>query len=1027
MRLGILHLSDAHLQAGGGEFEERARAIKAAVQTRSTDLIAMLVVFSGDIAFSGKAQEYELARVFIDRLFEAIRDLSGITVFGPVIVPGNHDCNFEVEGDVRPQLLSSLPSRFEDLDLNGQTVEQLTNVQADFFDFERDYSKVERNKADRLYYSYSFQHQNKSVLLHCFNTAWVSRLKELQGQLLFPQSIQPVRPQTLPDLVVSVFHHPYAWLEATNGRQFLKFIESFSDIVLTGHEHEGDAYIRDSSSNAHVHYVEGSALQAPGAAEGFNFITADVKKMEYEVLRFLKKDGDSIYAPEPIQTTPFVRNPSLMKQYFENVPEFKKYLCALESAFSHPVKKALEVDDLFVYPDLSARSLLDKQDNMVSSLSVPDFIASHKYVMISGTPMSGKTTLAKKLYRDFQDRFKYVPLLVPSEDIRGHVGNALSAATQRAFREQYPREQLENFRQLDPSRKVLLIDNWNVLKFNKKGKARLLANAKKEFDIVVTLGTDVSWLQELVDLEGSDLADFRLCEIKEFGFRLRSQLITKWHTVGREFDLDEGEITHRISESEHVLDSVIGKSIVPSHPFYILYVLQINELDSQNPVAHGSYGHVYEALLTFRLASVSVKTSDLGGKFTYLSLIAYRLFHAQKKYLTPSDLKELHEEFDKEYALSKSQDTMLRELEEARILGRFGEDVGFLHKYSYYFFVAKYFQKALANNSEDQAIVAHLHIMADMVHDDEYMNILIFYIYLTEDRKLIEYILSNARKIFDEHQPCDLDKDVAFIANLQERHTMELDSQNVQNNKDEYLANKDSADQASKNAEVIVPERKKYDKSLAEVVKSDFAFKTLQVMGQVLRNFPGELRADLKLQLASESYALSLRTLNAFMRIIEGNVENLRIFVERYLLNYRAKPEHEVYKEAYQVIAYIAQAAVYGMIKKTSSAVGLEDLRETYEAVREQAGEFHIPTRLIDLAIRLDHFPKLPMADIEQLASYSSSNHVRYSILRALVADHLYLFPVDYKDRQKLAALLHFQTARILLAEKKIKQLTRKN
>jgi|SRR5712691_6808577 len=109
------------------------------------------------------------------------------------------------------------------------------------------------------------------------------------------------------------------------------------------------------------------------------------------------------------------------------------------------------------------------------------------------------------------------------------------------------------------------------------------------------------------------------------------------------------------------------------------------------------------------------------------------------------------------------------------------------------------------------------------------------------------------------------------------------------------------------------------------------------------------------------------------------------------------------------------------MIKRVSFSIGLEDLHETYSVVRDRLGESNLPTRLIDLSIRLDHFPKLPMTDIERLERATRSLIIPFNILRMLVADHLYLFPVDYRDRQKLSGLLNLDTTRSLLADKRVK------
>jgi hypothetical protein len=164
--------------------------------------------------------------------------------------------------------------------------------------------------------------------------------------------------------------------------------------------------------------------------------------------------------------------------------------------------------------------------------------------------------------------------------------------------------------------------------------------------------------------------------------------------------------------------------------------------------------------------------------------------------------------------------------------------------------------------------------------------------------------------------------------------------------------------------------------------------------------------------------------MKAFLTDIERNINEIRWAIEEALLAFRAKPDDsDAARQANEITAFLAEVGIYGLIKRVSSSVGLEDLRDTYEAVRNKEGEAHVPTRLIDLAIRLDHFPRIPIPDIEDLAKRLSAKVVAYTILKLLVADRLYLFPADYRERQKLTDLLGFDRKRQLLTEKKVRAL----
>src|SRR5205823_8176794 len=89
MTLRILHLSDLHLDHRNS-FDQRVLvdALIDDVEHRQGDVGFDLIIFSGDLAATGKATEFDAGRRnLLDRLTE-------VTGLGPdrvVLVPGNHD------------------------------------------------------------------------------------------------------------------------------------------------------------------------------------------------------------------------------------------------------------------------------------------------------------------------------------------------------------------------------------------------------------------------------------------------------------------------------------------------------------------------------------------------------------------------------------------------------------------------------------------------------------------------------------------------------------------------------------------------------------------------------------------------------------------------------------------------------------------------------------------------------------------------------------------------------------------------
>jgi predicted MPP superfamily phosphohydrolase len=1023
MSLAIVHVSDIHISEKSNLILPKAQAIKAAVQPRLPQGARLLLACSGDVAYSGKTQEYDIAKIFVTDLSANLARIPGAQFLGTVIVPGNHDCNFSKEGDARPILLSSVASNLEGTDLNGDSVQQLLKVQSSFFDFENAFCGREiKGLTDSIGWTISYAYPGARVLVRCLNTALFSRLRETGGQLYFPLQAIPLGDGDS-DFVVSMFHHPYGWLAPDNSREFRRQIESVSDLVLTGHEHDGDSYTRTSRTGEETGYVEGAALQAD-TDTGFNLIVVEFPSNTYQVYPF-RWTGE-MYEPSPSEAHIFTRKQSLICSRFENTPEFLKYLDDVGTGFSYPGRN-LTLRDLFVYPELKMASVTSKSQTTIHGAALLSFISQRDNVHIAGAPSSGKTTLARAIYLDLQRDCNLVPILLNGRNLKGSSKDDLEKVLDSAFKEQYRETQLERFRQLDREKKVLLIDDWHAYRAPSKTRKKLLDAAKAVFGKVVLFSDEISLFQLLTDTaEDGSASDAEFCEIKQFGHRLRSELIRKWH--GLSTDLDDLEFTSRVSTSENLLDTLVRKGIVPSWPVFILSVLQASSLAVEETASYGSYGHLYEALLTRRMAESSKRRNTLGLKYAYLALVAYELFRADKAVLSESELRKVHASYESEYHVTVDAQELWVELENAHVLIRSGDEFRFRYRYAYYFFVAKYFQLGIGNVEEAHILRARLSYMVRCVHDEDCANILIFYIYLTKDRELIEEMLAVASRIYSEKEPAHLTSDVEFVNSLRSRSPdILIENGDIEKNRDARRSHMDATGDLDER-DVRALAKTEYSDDISDVLKIEFAFKSLHVMGQVVKNFPLDLRGDLKLALTRQSYELTLRTLRTYLGAIEANVaEVLSLFDSalRKLEPFSKRTNEEIRDISQTAVVRLTEFAIFGMIKRLSLAVGVVDLKETYHHVRQLAGEDDVPTRLIDLSIKLDHFNRVPISDVEELEHLLRSNITAYTILKLLIAEFLHLFPCDYKTEQRMVELFKFQAHTSKLSEKLVKKLAK--
>ena len=406
MILSIIHLSDIHFKVSAnsviGKLDKIANVITG--ETQGSD--AIISISTGDIAHSGKPEEYRIASEFFTRLETLVKEKTSLSL-SCYFLPGNHDCNFDRNTKVRDNLLSGNNSVFIDLTHDDKSILNSCMLHQDFFEFVKNCShdKVLIVDYDRLHYKYDLAIKDKKVRLHFFNTAWLSRRRDNQGKLFFP--VDQIKPDdTKCDLIISAFHHPYSWLEAENSREFRKRVEGLSDVVLTGHEHEAEVYEKIvKSTGDRSRFVEGAVLQTDEKWQsGFNVVNIDIANGKWKYSEFRWAEQKQRYEREmKTEWETFVRSTNLKEQEFEPAPEFAKFLSGAGAGFTHPQAVTVNLDDVFVFPDVDVRPFEGESENIVHGDSFTKYILKHSRLFLTGSERSGKTEVAPFVWTEFLD------------------------------------------------------------------------------------------------------------------------------------------------------------------------------------------------------------------------------------------------------------------------------------------------------------------------------------------------------------------------------------------------------------------------------------------------------------------------------------------------------------------------------------------------------------------------------------------------------------------------------------------------
>jgi hypothetical protein len=1034
MRVGILHLSDIHLTKNSNPILSRLPRIVAALRSALIGVKNCFVAITGDIAASGTPAEYEAAERFLDKLFRWMREELGLTNLNVVMVPGNHDCNFLDCSELRDVVLQSLDEHLHTLDASGEFVAKCLSAQTHFFWFE---AKVNQRNAplptaSQLHYRRVFTLDDCVIRFECFNTAWLSRRDEGPGTLHFPiTSITAYDPNSPCDLVVSLFHHPYPWLETINRHEFQRYIERTSDVVLTGHEHLSECYRKETRSGDLIQYVEGARLQGTDVLEsGFNVALIDLDNRQQTLLTYeWKVDGyDRVNETGP---RAFIRNQELVRGAFENDAAFLYKLTDPGRGFNHPFKKSLRLADIFVYPDVWQRSLeklltdVEQPQIHIRGENLLPYVASKRFILFTGEKDAGKSSLAKTLYTDLQRLHGLVPLMMSGEEVES-IGQ-FPHDIDRAICKQYGPTRLEAYRQLPLDKRTLILDDFHRVPLNRKAQRQLMAVAREHFGTIIVFGEDLFAFQELAAEEPDGvnaLCGFDHCELRPFGHVLRHRLIGRWVTLGREHLLGEKDIAHETTTKENIVNALIGKNVIPPLPVLILIILQAAEAARGPNIVSGAYGYFYEVLITEALSSVSSDITDTGAKYTYLSRLAEYMFSHGRDLVTDREMHDITEAYANEYRAPVHHATLLDQLVQCKILQTINGEIGFRYRYYYFYFVARHFKNAIADPAQAAVAREQLVDLADHVFFETYANILVFYLYLTMDIELIQRMLGAARAIFAEYRPCDLESGMDYVNDLFfAPPKRELKTAGGEATREEYLSRLDEEPDALPEQK-INPQEVTYHSGLEISLKLNIAFKMLHLLGQILKNFPGSLKGQLKLEIALECYHLGLRALRACFELSREHFDDIKAFIEAALRErLRLNPEESRLPSAERVMLGLFLAATFGVIKRVSYAVGHEQLKLTYDDVMGvESGR--LATSMIDLSIKLDYFPKdIPRAEIVDIERRVRGNHFCHVVLQDLVYQFLYLFPTTFWERQKLGHLVGIKVSDPRLYEERTKKL----
>lgn len=999
MRAVILHLSDIHIKSDQDEIVSCANSIASAVFHKISVDSTLIIIISGDIAYSGTEEQYDIASSFLEDLELAFYEEYETLSIKYVLCPGNHDCNFEKNHDVREFILKKFSGEEGD-EIKEDIIEQCVLPQTAYIKF-REKFESEYIEVDHLWTSRYINVGNSRLLFECVNLAWNSRLHEQQGRMSFPFHRYKDKHRLECDLRFAVMHHPPNWLDQKSYREFRSNLRSLSDFVFTGHEHNCNMAKYDDIESGKSIIVEGGVLQEDGMNNSsFGVICIDTYTNDAQYTQFKWERKRELYIENVQRTLKEVQ--CTRTGCFHLTSIFQQKVSDCGAYLTHSEKVNLELEDIYIYPMLKVN--LDgeerEKDASAENLRNPNFLGTCS--IISGDDSSGKSSLIYTLYKEYLLN-GYFPLLIDGVKLKSDQESKIDLLINKLINEQYESSAFEaQFNQQSRKQKILFIDDFDSSPIKSvRSRNTALRYLQSRFSIMLfTVDTSFEVSELIATDEFSILTQFNHYTIKPFGYVKRTELIHKWYSIGESSEQSEGDYIANCDLAEKLVDTVMDKSLIPVTPLYLLILLQSQDNQGSSDLSESAQGHYYGYLLTQSLLDIGIKKDKIGEELSFAKHLAW--FFSQKStdnIISEREFKKFTTEYSDKWH-SVNFEEKKNNLINSKILSRDEGNYRFRYLYNYYYLKGMYLSDFLLEEETRKEIakcIKHLYIK-------KYAHTILFLAHHSSSDNILVDIKDAAEKLFSEVYPVEFNgENKALVELIQDAPKLEQSKKPILQNRLAVSQVRDDAEPANDFFEI---NQEQDPDNLTLIAKLNMLFKTIDILGQVLKAQYSKIERLKKAELIDQIFSAPLRSLQDFYKNIGENPTILIEAISSEMSKKDRVSEEASSKLARTVVSRIIQGVSASFISRSAQAVNSDNLKEDIAKVVESNGT--LAYELIDVAISLDTYKGLDKRKLKSVSERCNNNLVAKKVLDMLVFKRLYMFKTTERDMQWLSSEMGF-------------------
>lgn len=852
----FLHLSDAHFRENTKLNDININAIvKSLIQLDEFD--ECVLVFSGDIAWSGEVNQYKKAKEFIGILIQQIKNnyLSNDKLIHTLFVPGNHDNLVKnLNRDVKE--LKSYYSEFGKIDDEFYSeLEQLSN----FYEF------ANRNfcfKKGKVVDVRKIKFEKFIIKVNLINTAPFSLLctgNEDKGLHYIPQKeINKLDFEMRENYTVSIIHHSPEWFSDKSKQLLYNKLYETSDLIFIGHEHFSLSETKTVNGRFNVDVSNGLALYGTDTEQGYNALLLDTENRTLEGKRFIYKG--TFYKPDNFIQKHIIQFKE--KNKYNHTQEFAKFL---ETDVDE--RNGEKYLDYFVFPSLESKSIDDTKNYTISTeKKFLELFSSKGKISIEGNSKSGKTILAKYLCKVLSEN--YIPIYL---DETNFCSKDNIKMIKYAFINQYgDTVDMDEFWQLDAEKKVLIVDGYDKLK--KEKWKTFLYEIEKKFGHIVFFG-GVDWNFNIKEKTIEELSENNIfyLKISPFYYSKREQLI---HKICAKFkDKEVKDIEDKVRKiNEEITNQIKFFQLTPDFIHkYVDYYLNFSYTKIQKE--SNVFSKVYETNLTYRLSKYAGE-ENVAEIMVALDFVAHYI-HFNKKYrLSLTEFEKVIELYNDEYDNKLSSKFIYGVAIKSNII-RGGEEnfeIEFCDKNLLAYFTALHLNRKFNDGQGEE----ELKYILDNICFQPNGDIVLFLSYITSNIQILNPIVASLVKHMKKWDELNIDLDnVGYLTKLHmlNKPSLPNEASKIKMKEEKTNMEKEIFEQYKCDSESIYSYDETKVDSFENKISKGMAY--LELLAKILPNFRHILKRNQKQEIVELLYKYPNKLLYFMLRNIDSNHDKI--------------------------------------------------------------------------------------------------------------------------------------------------------